>query len=54
MYGEAPETVSVSMVTVSQSRSVSYWRLEDNGDDSSSNSNNLTVTGATFTTDVPS
>ena len=38
----------------SRSGLVGYWRLEDNGDDSSSNSNNLTVTGATFTTDVPS
>ena len=32
---------------------VGYWRMEDNGNDSSSNSNNLTITGATFTTDVP-
>tara|TARA_R100001460_G_scaffold75414_1_gene116547 strand:- start:1146 stop:1946 length:801 start_codon:yes stop_codon:yes gene_type:complete len=38
----------------SRVRLAGYWRLEDNGDDSSSNSNNLTVTGATFTTDVPS
>jgi hypothetical protein len=38
----------------SRDRLEGYWRLEDNGDDSSSNSNNLTVTGATFTTDVPS
>ena len=33
---------------------VGYWRLEDNGNDSSSNSNALTITGATFTDDVPS
>lgn len=38
----------------SRSGLVGYWRLEDNGDDSSSNSNNLTITGATFTDDVPS
>lgn len=33
---------------------IGYWRLEDNGNDSSSNSNSLTISGATFTTDVPS
>ena len=33
---------------------VGYWRLEDNGNDSSSNSNALTITGATFTDDVAS
>jgi hypothetical protein len=33
---------------------IGYWRLENNGNDSSTNSNNLTVTGATFTSDVPS
>ena len=33
---------------------VGYWRLEDNGNDSSTNNNPLTVTGATFTDDVPS
>jgi len=33
---------------------IGYWRFEDNGDDSSSNSNALTITGATFTDDVPS
>ena len=33
---------------------VGYWRMEDNGDDSSTNSNSLTISGATFTTDVPS
>lgn len=38
----------------SRSNLVGYWRLEDNGDDSSSNSNSLTISGATFTTDVPS
>lgn len=38
----------------SRSGLVGYWRLEDNGNDSSSNSNNLTITGATFTDDVPS
>ena len=32
---------------------VGYWRMEDNGNDSSSNNNRLTVTGATFTTDTP-
>jgi len=36
-----------------QTRLVGYWRLEDNGTDSSSNSNNFTVTGATFSTSVP-
>jgi hypothetical protein len=38
----------------SRSNLVGYWRMEDNGDDSSSNSNALTISGATFTTDVPS
>jgi len=38
----------------SRSGLVGYWRMEDNGNDSSSNSNNLTITGATFTDDVPS
>jgi len=38
----------------SRSNLVGYWRLEDNGDDSSSNSNSLTISGAQFTTDVPS
>lgn len=38
----------------SRSGLVGYWRLEDDGNDSSSNSNNLTITGATFTDDVPS
>ena len=38
----------------SRSGLIGYWRLEDNGDDSSSNSNSLTISGATFTTDVPS
>ena len=33
---------------------IGYWRLEDNGDDSSTNNNPLTVTGATYTSDVPS
>lgn len=33
---------------------IGYWRLEDNGTDSSSNSNTLTIDGASFTTDVPS
>ncbi|MAL74429.1 MAG: hypothetical protein CMM62_05595 [Rhodospirillaceae bacterium] len=33
---------------------IGYWRLEDNGNDSSSNSNSLTISGAQFTTDVPS
>ena len=33
---------------------VGYWRLEGNGDDSSTNSNSLTISGATFTSDVPS
>ena len=32
---------------------VGYWRMEENGNDSSSNSNNLTITGATFTRDIP-
>ena len=32
---------------------VGYWRLEDNGTDSSSNSNDFAVTGATFSTSVP-
>ena len=36
-----------------QTRLVGYWRLEDNGTDSSSNSNDFTVTGATFSTSVP-
>jgi len=34
-------------------RIVGYWRLEDNGTDSSSNSNNFAITGATFSTSVP-
>jgi|DEB0MinimDraft_6_1074348.scaffolds.fasta_scaffold00693_13 hypothetical protein len=38
----------------SRSNLVGYWRLEDDGTDSSSNSNTLTISGATFTTDVPS
>lgn len=38
----------------SRSNLVGYWRLEDDGSDSSSNSNTLTISGATFTTDVPS
>jgi hypothetical protein len=38
----------------SRSGLIGYWRLEDNGDDSSSNSNSLTISGAQFTTDVPS
>lgn len=38
----------------SRSNLVGYWRLEDDGADSSSNSNTLTISGATFTTDVPS
>lgn len=33
---------------------IGYWRFEDNGDDSSSNSNAFTISGATFTSDVPS
>lgn len=38
----------------SRANLVGYWRMEDNGDDSSTNSNDLTISGATFTTDVPS
>ena len=38
----------------SRSNLVGYWRLEDDGADSSSNKNTLTISGATFTTDVPS
>lgn len=38
----------------SRSNLVGYWRLEDDGSDSSSNSNTLTIDGASFTTDVPS
>lgn len=37
----------------SRANLVGYWRLNENGNDSSSNSNNLTVSGATFTRDVP-
>jgi len=37
----------------SRSNLVGYWRMEENGNDSSSNSNNLTVSGATFTREVP-
>lgn len=37
-----------------RSNLVGYWRMEDNGDDSSTNNNALTISGATFTTDVPS
>ena len=37
----------------SRANLVGYWRMEENGNDSSSNSNNLTVSGATFTRDVP-
>tara|TARA_R100001509_G_scaffold154767_1_gene116656 strand:- start:2340 stop:3914 length:1575 start_codon:yes stop_codon:yes gene_type:complete len=37
----------------SRSNLVGYWRMEQNGNDSSSNSNNLTVSGATFTRDIP-
>lgn len=33
---------------------IGYWRFEDDGSDSSSNSNAFTITGATFTDDVPS
>ncbi len=36
-----------------RTRLVGYWRLEDNGTDSSSNSNDFAVTGATFSTSVP-
>ena len=62
MYNSALSSSDVSAIynsgvpadESSRSGLVGYWRLEDNGDDSSSNSNNLTVTGATFTTDVPS
>ena len=62
MYNSALSSSEVSAIynsgvpadESSRSGLVGYWRLEDNGDDSSSNSNNLTVTGATFTTDVPS
>ena len=34
-------------------RLVGYWRLEDNGTDGSANGNDFTVTGATFSTSVP-
>ena len=34
-------------------RLIGYWRLEDNGTDSSSNSNDFAITGATFSTSVP-
>ena len=37
----------------SRANLVGYWRMEENGNDSSSNSNNLTVSGATFTRNVP-
>lgn len=37
----------------SRANLVGYWRMEENGNDSSSNSNNLTVNGATFTRNVP-
>lgn len=37
----------------SRANLVGYWRMEQNGNDSSSNSNNLTVSGATFTRNVP-
>ena len=37
----------------SRSNLVGYWRMNENGNDSSSNSNNLTVNGATFTRNVP-
>jgi len=33
---------------------IGYWRFEDDGSDSSSNSNDLTISGATFTDDVAS
>ena len=33
---------------------IGYWRFEDDGSDSSSNSNDFTITGATFTDDVVS
>ncbi len=35
------------------SRLVGYWRLEDNGTDGSANSNDFAITGATFSTSVP-
>jgi len=34
-------------------RIVGYWRLEDNGTDGSANSNDFAITGATFSTSVP-
>jgi len=38
----------------SHSGLVGYWKMESNTDDSSSNSNTLTlVSGATYSTDVP-
>ena len=37
----------------SRANLVGYWRMNENGNDSSSNSNNLTVNGATFIRDVP-
>ena len=37
----------------SRANLVGYWRMNENGNDSSSNSNNLTVNGATFTRNVP-
>ena len=40
-------------LAVHGNRVVGYWRLEDDGTDGSANSNDLTVTGATFSTSVP-
>ncbi len=40
-------------LAVHGSRLVGYWRLEDNGTDGSANGNDFTVTGATFSTSVP-
>lgn len=40
-------------LAVHGSRLVGYWRLEDNGTDGSANSNDFTITGATFSTSVP-
>jgi hypothetical protein len=40
-------------LAVHGSRLVGYWRLEDNGADGSANSNDFAITGATFSTSVP-
>ena len=40
-------------LAVHGSRLVGYWRLEDNGTDGSANSNDFAITGATFSTSVP-